>query len=64
MKHAIIGDAGADGILRAAGAAMLVASGVALLGAVTSATRPGLAARVDPAGVRSADRSAGSKDDA
>lgn len=58
------GDTGADGILRASGAGMLVGSGVALFGAVTSATRPGLAGRADPALVTSVDRSAGPEDDA
>jgi hypothetical protein len=33
------GDPGPEGILRAAGTGLLVASGVALLGAVTSTTR-------------------------
>jgi EmrB/QacA subfamily drug resistance transporter len=47
----LIGDPGANGVLRAAGTGLLVASGVALLGTVTSATRPGLAAGADPARV-------------
>jgi EmrB/QacA subfamily drug resistance transporter len=44
----LTGDTGTDAILRAAGAGLLVASGIALLGAVTSATRPALAASAAP----------------
>lgn len=48
---------GPDGIPRAADAGLLVAGEMALLGAATSATRPGLDAGADPAGARPADRS-------
>jgi EmrB/QacA subfamily drug resistance transporter len=43
----LTGDAGADGILRAADTGLLIGAGVALLGAATSATRPGLDAGDD-----------------
>ena len=59
----LIVDPGPDGFLRAAGTELLVASGVALLGAVTSATRPGLTAGADRARVTSAGRSTGWEDD-
>jgi hypothetical protein len=45
------------------GSLLLVASGVALLGAVTSATRPGLAPGADRACVTSAGRSTSWDDD-
>jgi EmrB/QacA subfamily drug resistance transporter len=43
----LAGDAGADGVLRATGAGLLVGSGVALLGAVAAALLPGFAAKAD-----------------
>jgi MFS family permease len=38
----LTGDSGAEGVLRAAGAGLLVGSGVALLGAVAAALLPGV----------------------